>query len=59
MFKYACLGHKTDDYFDEKQSRPDETLGGIRDWERKDFSAIIFGYLYEAREIGLMEDTAG
>jgi len=51
MFKYACLGYCTYEYFAEKQNRPDEALGGLKDLGLKSFSAIIFGYLWEQKNL--------
>jgi hypothetical protein len=51
MNNYACLGYKTDEYFTKKINRPDDALGSLEEFGKKDFVAIIFGYLYEREEL--------
>jgi len=45
MLKYACLGHKTVEYFSKMQIRPDKKLGNIKEQEHKGYNAIVLGYL--------------
>lgn len=45
MFYYACVGHHTKWYFDEKLNRPDEKLGGLNRLGKECYSTIIMGSL--------------
>jgi len=45
MFKYACLGSQTVEYFSKMQTRPDKALGRIKEMNNGAFNAIVLGYL--------------
>lgn len=45
MFYYACVGHHTKVYFEEKLNRPDDQLGGLSRLGKEHYSIIVMGSL--------------